>query len=472
MNSQSIRAIILAAGKSKRFKTTKSKLLFTICGRPMVLYPIKALASLNIPMTVVLGNQAEEIKTAIEQKKDAATVDYVIQTEQRGTGHALACSQATWDADNILIINGDCPLISTELIAQTIKEHAQNNATITFLTAFMLDPSGYGRVYQEEGALRIIEEKDCSSEELRITRINVGVYIMRRDFLEKNITALQATNRSGELYLVDLVKLASDQHLTIHTISVPFDEVRGVNTLQELWGVEQIKRSELIRHWMSEGVQFELAQNTHIDIDVKVGAGTFIGTSILLLGNTTIGKNCFIGAFSILENTTIGDNTVIHSHTVIQDSTIGSDCNIGPFARLRNNVTTGNNVTIGNFVEVKKSTIDEESSIKHLSYIGDTTVGKDVNIGAGTITCNYDGSKKHQTIIGDAAFVGSNNTLIAPVTIGKGAFTAAGSTITQNVPDNSLAIARSQQVNKDGYAEKIRSSKKDVVKQKESELAQ
>ena len=465
MNSPSIRAIILAAGKSKRFKTTKSKLLSTICGRPMVLYPIKALASLNIPMTVVLGSQADEIKTAIEQKKDAVTIDYVIQTEQRGTGHALACSRATWDAENILIINGDCPLISTELIAQTIKEHTQTNATITFLTSLMLDPSGYGRVYEEEGALRIIEEKDCSSEELRITRINVGVYVMRRDFIEKNIAALEANNRSGELYLVDLVKLASDQRLPIRTISVPFDDVRGVNTLQELWSVEQIKRSELIRHWMSEGVQFELAQNTHIDIDVKVGAGTFGGTSILLLGNTTIGKNCFIGAFSILENAVIGDNTVIHSHTVIQDSTIGSNCNVGPFARLRNNVATGNNVTIGNFVEVKKSTIDEESSIKHLSYIGDTTVGKEVNIGAGTITCNYDGTKKHQTMIGDAAFVGSNNTLIAPVTIGKGAFTAAGSTITQNVPDNSLAIARSQQVNKIDYAEKIHSSKKSGLDQ-------
>ncbi|MFA6527376.1 MAG: bifunctional UDP-N-acetylglucosamine diphosphorylase/glucosamine-1-phosphate N-acetyltransferase GlmU [Candidatus Babeliales bacterium] len=460
MNPLSVHAVVLAAGRSKRFKTTKSKLLFSICGRPMVLYPIKALASLNIPVTVVLGNQAEQVKTAIEQKKDAASVDYVIQEEQRGTGHALACSQPMWDGKDILIINGDCPLISSDLIAQTIKEHTEKNATITFLTALMIDPSGYGRVYEEEGAVRIIEEKDCSSEELRISRINVGVYIMRRDFLEKNIGAIQASNAARELYLVDLVKMASDQNLTVHTISVPFDEVRGVNTLQELWSVEQIKRSELIRHWMSEGVQFELAQNTHIDIDVTIGAGSFIGTSILLLGNTTIGKNCFVGAFSILENTTLGDNSVIHSHTVVQDSTIGSDCNVGPFARLRNNVTTGNNVTIGNFVEIKKSTINEESSIKHLSYIGDTTMGKEVNVGAGTITCNYDGTKKHQTVICDNAFVGSNNTIIAPVTIGQGAFTAAGSTITHDVPANSLAIARSQQVNKAAYAEKLLAKKK------------
>lgn len=476
MNIHSVRAVVLAAGRSKRFKTTKSKLLFSICGRPMVLYPIKALASLDIPVTVVLGNQADQVRTTIEQKKGSAVVDYVIQEEQRGTGHALAYSQSTWDSEHILIVNGDCPLISSDLIAQTIKEHTEKNATITFLTALMLDPSGYGRVNEEEGGVRIIEEKDCSSEELRITRINVGVYVMRRDFLEKNIGDIQANNASNEFYLVDLVKMASDQQLIIHTISVPFDEVRGVNTLHELWSVEQIKRSELIRHWMSEGVEFELAQNTHIDVDVKIGSGTFIGTSILLLGNTTIGQNCFVGAFSILENTTLGDNSVVHSHTVIQDSSIGSDCNIGPFARLRNGVTTAPNVTIGNFVEVKKSTIGQDSSIKHLSYIGDAIIGKDVNVGAGTITCNYDGSTKHQTIINDNVFVGSNNTLVAPITIEQGAYTAAGSTITKDVPEESLAIARSQQVNKIGYANKIKQQTTPATKVteicKESEMAQ
>lgn len=460
MNTLRVYAVVLAAGKSKRFKTEKSKLLFSICGRPMVLYPIKALASLNIPMTLVLGNQANQIKDMVEANKENASVTYVLQNEQRGTGHALACSQSTWNGDHILIINGDCPLISPGLLNQAIQEHLEKNATITFLTALMLDPSGYGRVYQEEGAVRIIEEKDCSSEELRISRINVGVYIIRRDFLEENINSITSANAAQEFYLVDLIKIASDQKLPVHTISVPFDDVRGVNTLQELWSVEQIKRSELIRHWMSEGVQFELAQNTHIDIDVKVGSGTFIGTSILLLGSTTIGKNCFIGAFSILENAIIGDNTVIHSHTVIQDSIIGSECNVGPFARLRKHVETKSNVTIGNFVEVKKTTIDERTSVKHLTYLGDATIGRDVNIGAGTITCNYDGTKKHETIIENHAFIGSNNTLIAPVTIGENAFTAAGSTINKDVPSNCLAIARNEQINKDGYAEKIRPKKK------------
>lgn len=478
MNARGIRAVVLAAGRSKRFKTKKSKLLFSICGRPMVLYPIKALAALDIPITVILGHQADEVKAAIEAKKGSANVSYVIQEEQRGTGDALARSQHTWDNDHIIVINGDCPLITQELIVQTIKEHSEKDATITFLTAFMLDPSGYGRVYEEEGAIKIIEEKDCSHEELRITRINVGVYIMRRDFLEKNITAIESRNASREFYLVDLVKMASDQQLKVHTISAPFDEVRGVNTLQELWSVEQIKRSELIRHWMSEGVQFELPQNTHLDIDVTIGSGTFIGTSILLLGNTTIGRDCFVGAFSILDNASIGDRTVVHSHTVVQDSVVGSDSHVGPFARLRNNVIAGNNINIGNFVEVKKSTIDDQSSIKHLSYIGDASVGRHVNVGAGTITCNYDGTHKHQTVISDNAFVGSNNTLVAPVTIGQGAYTAAGSTITKDVPEASLAIARSQQVNKFDYAEKLRTQKcitpevAGVLKEKEAELAQ
>jgi bifunctional UDP-N-acetylglucosamine pyrophosphorylase/glucosamine-1-phosphate N-acetyltransferase len=254
--------------------------------------------------------------------------------------------------------------------------------------------------------------------------------------------------------------MASQEKLGVKTVSVPYDLVRGVNTLQDLWGVEQIKRSEFIKLWMAEGVRFELAQSIHIDINVKIGAGSFIGTGVHLLGNTVIGEECFVGAFTIIEDTIIAENTTIHSHSVIQHSTIGSNVHVGPFARLRQNVTVGNDVQIGNFVEVKTATIGEASKVKHLSYLGDATLGAGVNIGAGTVTCNYDGVKKSETVIEDGAFVGSNNTLIAPIAVGKNAYTAAGSVVNTDVPEDALAIGRTRQENKLGYAKKLREAMK------------
>jgi len=455
MTRSNTRAIVLAAGRSTRFKTKKSKLLFNICGRTMVLYPIKVLEELGIPMTVVLGYQAEEVKQDIETA-NVPNVSYIIQEEQLGTGHAVACTQKTWDRDNILIMNGDLPLLTKDLIEKLIQEHQDKDATITFLTSLVIDPAGYGRVIQEDGKISIIEEKDCTPEQRFINCINAGIYLIKRDFLEKNISKLKRSTVSGELYLVDLVKMASDENHRVETISVPYDNVRGVNTLQELWGVEQIKRSEFIKLWMANGVRFELAQSIHIDIDVQIGAGSFIGTGVHLIGNTNVGEECSIGAFSILSNSVVGDNTTVHSHSVIQDSHIGSNVSVGPFARLRDNVTIGNDVEIGNFVEIKNTQIGDHARMKHLTYLGDAKLGKSVNVGAGTITCNYNGVEKHTTIIEDNAFIGSNNTLIAPVTVSTGAYTAGGSIITEDVPADSLAIGRAKQVNKIGYAKKLR----------------
>jgi bifunctional UDP-N-acetylglucosamine pyrophosphorylase/glucosamine-1-phosphate N-acetyltransferase len=285
--------------------------------------------------------------------------------------------------------------------------------------------------------------------------------MINRQWLDKNISKLTANPLTGEIYIVDLVNIACEQGEKVRTISVPYDNVRGVNTLHDLWGVEQIKRSEFIRYWMSEGVRFELAQSIHIDINVRIGAGSFIGTGAHLLGNTIIGEDCFVGAFSIVENTTIGNSSTIHSHSVIQESHIGCDVHVGPFARLRNNVVLGDNVEIGNFVEIKRSTIGAGSKTKHLTYLGDTTAGKGVNIGAGTITCNYDGKNKFATIIEDEVFIGSNNTLVAPLRIGKGSYTAGGSTITQDVPRGCLALGRSRQENKLDYAQRLLNDNKE-----------
>lgn len=459
---KNVQAIVLAAGRSTRFKTRKSKLLFGICGQSMILYPLKVLEQLEIPMTLVLGYQKEEIKAEVDHSgiKDTS---FVVQDEQLGTGHAVEQTRSMWHKDTILILAGDTPLITKEILLSLMNEHKKNNATISFLTTQVIDPTGYGRVLEEDKKYCIIEEKNCTSEQRLITRVNAGIYVMSREFLENNIHRLEKNALTGEVYLVDLIDLAGKDGLTVCAMPVPFDFVRGVNTLQELWSVEQIKRSEFIKYWMLEGVQFELAQSIHIDVDVTIGAGSFIGTGVHLLRGTTIGEECFVGAFSIIAHSVIKDYSHIHSHSVIQDSTLGEHVRVGPFARLRENVVLQDYAEVGNFVEVKQSSLGERTKVKHLSYVGNATLGERVNVGAGTIFCNYDGVHKHEAVIENNVFIGSNNTIIAPVTIAQGSYTAAGSTINQDVPENSLAIGRSRQENKLGYAKKLKQKVKPEV---------
>lgn len=450
--TKNIRAIILAAGKSTRFNRDKSKLLHTICGQEMILYPIKLLQSLEIPVTLILGHQADDIKNLfIEKMSDSwgKDINHVIQQEQKGTGHAVMCSKEHWDKENILILCGDTPLLSEDLILELIEKHNKENATLSFLTTRVINPKGYGRVIKENNKIKIVEEKNCNQEEALVDIINTGIYLINKDFLQTSINQLEKNSVTGEIYFTDIVQLASDQNLKVQTIPTPFDEVRGINSLQELWAAEQIKRSEIMKNYMQNGVQFELAQSTHLDVDISIGKNSFIGAGAIIIKGSKIGENCTINAFSIVENTIVGNNTIIRSHSVVQDSKIGQNVSVGPFARLRDNVILEDNAVIGNFVEVKKSKIGKNSKAKHLTYLGDCQMGDSVNIGGGTVTCNYDGQKKHTTTIQDNSFIGGNNTLIAPVTVGKNSYTAAGSTITKNVPENSLAIARSRQENKE-----------------------
>jgi len=453
-----VRGVVLAAGKSSRFKTKKCKLSFTVCGQPMVVFPIKALKDLDIPITVVLGARKEEVKEVIESA-GLRDLDYAVQKGQLGTGDAVKSSQKTWNKDNILILNGDMPLVTQELLRELIFEHDRTNAAITFLSAHCLNPFGYGRVVENDGKISIVEEKNCTQEQRLVTLINAGVYIIKKSFLEKNLDKVKRNEVSGEYYVTDLVGLASDQGDKVHTVYVPYDNVRGVNTLEELWVAEQIKRSQMIKFWMAQGVRFELAQSIHLDLDIEIGEESFIGTGAHILKGTRIGRNCKINAFSIIENTTIDDDTHVHSHSVIQDSKIGKNVHVGPFARLRNNVVLGDNVGIGNFVEVKNTQIGDNTRTQHLSFLGDAKIGNNVNIGAGTVTCNYDGVKKNKTLVGDNCFIGSNNTLIAPVQVGKNSYTAAGSTVSDNVPEGTLAIGRARQENKVGYVEKLKNKK-------------
>ncbi|KKP24394.1 MAG: Bifunctional protein GlmU [candidate division TM6 bacterium GW2011_GWF2_28_16] len=459
MYSINTRAIVLAAGKSSRFKTNKSKLLYSICGQPMILYALKLLKNLGIPTTVVVGYQAEELKELI-QKAGIDNVNYVYQESQLGTGNAISITKNSWDQENILIMNGDCPLLTEEIITQMLDGHNNSNASITFLSSHSLNPDGYGRVIRDGKHISIVEDRNLTEEQRFVTLINSGIYLFRKDFLEENIDKIEIDSVKKEYYLTDLVKMASDQDLKVKTIPVPYDNIRGVNTLEELWAVEQIQRSNFIKYWMTQGVRFELAQNIHMDFDVEIGAGSFIGTGVHLFKGTKVGKNCTINAFCIIEDSIIGDDSYIHSHSVVQASKIGCNTHVGPYARLRKDVILGDNVNIGNFVEIKNSTIGDNSSAKHLTYLGDSIIGKNVNIGAGTITCNYDGVNKHKTEIKDNVFIGSNNTLVAPVVINENAYTAAGSTITKEVPKDSLAIARTRQENKIDYAKKLKAKSK------------
>jgi len=458
---KNMQAIILAAGKSKRFNTGKTKQLATICGQPMIFYPIKALEKLDVPVTVVIGTNGDDLRQEIENA-GFKNVSFVLQEEQLGTAHAVAISRSSWHKENILIINGDMPLITSDLLKSLYQQHTEDIMTLSFFTSFVLDPRGYGRIIDHEGHITVIEEKECTEENYNVNCINAGVYLVKKDFLEAFLDTVEGNKVTGEYHLPDLIRIASEKKLPVKKVSVPYDNVRGVNTLKDLWMAEQIKRSELIDYWMTQGVRFELAQNIHIDVNVEIGRGSFIGTGVHLLKNTKVAENCFIGAFSIVENSEIDKDSIIHSHSVIQDSKIGKSVNVGPFARLRNNVVLKDNVTVGNFVEVKNSQLGENTKTKHLSYLGDSNIGSNVNIGAGTVTCNYDGTNKNKTVIENDAYVGANNSLIAPITVGSGSYTAAGSTLNHNIPAGDLAIARARQVNKAGYAQKIRKIKKEV----------
>jgi len=454
--NNNVQAIILAAGKSTRFNTEKTKLAETICGQAMILFPIKLLHKLNIPTTVVVGYQETTIKKIItDQHTDP--LNFVVQQEPKGTGHALACTQSLWEKDHILVMNGDVPFITPETITTLYNQHIQYNAVLSFvISSTNILEKSYGRVIKTNTQIKIVEAKDFTEEITPPYDINAGIYLINKNFLNQYIATLNDNNANKEFYITDLVTIANQNNFTITTLKAPFDTIRGINTFQELLEAEQIKRYGLINYWMNHGVRFLFSHNVHLDHNVTIGQGSFIGNSVHIKGNTIIGKNCIIQDFSYLENVIIEDNVTIYSHCVIKNSYIQSEAKIGPFAYLRANVNIGQNSEIGNFVEVKNSIIDQHTKAKHLSYIGDSTIGSHVNIGAGTITCNYDGVHKHKTLIKDHAFIGSNNTLVAPITIGEHAFTAAGSTLTTDVPENALAIARATLRSKYDYATKLR----------------
>lgn len=448
-------AVILAAGQGTRMKSKLYKVLHPVCGKPMVEHVVDNISKLQVTETVtVVGFGADMVRQHLGGKSS-----FVIQENQLGTAHAvMQAKDALGDKKGTtLVICGDTPLIKSETLSALIKQHEETGAKATILTAFTENPSGYGRIIRNpDGAVeRIVEHKDANEQELRINEINTGTYCFDNEALFEALDCVNNDNAQGEYYLPDVIEILKAKHELITAFQTEdFEETLGVNDRVALSEAERIMRKRINEKHMRNGVTLIDPANTYIDQDVIIGQDTVIFPGTCIHGKTMIGEGCEIGPNTEIRNCEISHNTKIRQ-SAVYDSMIGANVNIGPFAHIRPETTIHDDVKIGNFVEIKKSIFGKGSKASHLSYIGDAEVGKDVNIGCGSITVNYDGTNKHLTKIEDRVFIGCNSNLVAPVTIKEGSYIAAGSTITDDVPQDALAIARSRQVNKEHYVKKL-----------------
>lgn len=461
-------AIVLAAGQGKRMKSKLYKVLHPVCGKPMVGHVLDAALRAGVERTVVVvGHGAEAVQAFLGTK-----AEYALQAEQLGTGHAVKQAKDLLGSESgsTIVVCGDTPLVTSETLQGLMELHESRGAAATVLTANLDQPHGYGRVIRSEdgSVLRIVEQKDCNPQEDAVKEINTGTYCFDNAKLFAALEKVTNENAQGEFYLTDVIGIFRNEGEVVEAyMSDDIAESIGVNDRLALSQAEGFMRERLAKHHMLNGVTIIDPASTYIGADVTIGADTVLYPGTVLKGTTTIGEACQIGPHADIEDSVIHNGVAI-KHSVVSKSEIGDEVTVGPFANLRPGTKLGRKVKIGDFVEVKNATIDEGSKVSHLSYVGDAQVGKNVNIGCGAITVNYDGYNKAVTTIEDDAFVGSNVNLIAPVTIGKGAYVVAGSTITHAVPDNDLAIARPRQENKAGYAEKIRGRAK-AKKQAKSE---
>jgi len=443
-------AVVLAAGRGKRMRSRYPKVLHSVGGKPMLLHVLDAVHRAGINKeVVVLGHGKEMILERLGE------IDHVVQEQQLGTGHAVyQCRDAVGDRyKNVLVLCGDTPLITADTVKELLQHHRDSHSVATVLTADLPDPEGYGRIVRDSSGRveRIIEQKDASPKELEIREVNSGTYVFNREELFKALEKISADNAQGEYYLTDVIKIFFEQgkHVSALKAKEP-SEILGINDRTQLAQVEGILRQRKNEELMLSGVTILDPYTTRIDSDVVIGQDTIIYPFTIVEGNSVIGCGCEIGPSTAIKNCSIGDGTLV-KYSVVLESTLGARCTVGPFAHLRPGTVLGDSVKIGDFVEIKKSRVGEGSKVPHLAYVGDAEIDRNVNVGAGTITCNYDGERKWRTIIGEGAFIGSNTSLVAPVEIGKDAFVAAGSTITKNVPEGALGIARQNQKNIEGW---------------------
>src|SRR5712664_1476827 len=457
MPANDLAVLILAAGKGTRLKSSLAKVLHRAGGRPLVEHVVAACAPLKPRKTVVVvGHQAEQVSAVVEPLE----AEVVLQQPQRGTGHAMQVARRALGGAKLVVgLPGDAPLIRTGTLRSMIAAHRAANAAATILSAVVSDPSGYGRVLRksETAVQAIVEESQLSGEQRELNEINSSIYCFSLEKLWPALAQVKPNNKHRELYLTDAIAVLNAKGETVlaHVAADP-REVFGCNTRADLAEVDRIFREWKRAALMDAGVSFQLPETVLIDPDVIAGEDSLLEPGVQLLGKTKLGARCTIRTGSVLSDAILGDDVVVEPHCVVSQSRLDDHVIIGPFARLRANNHLKAGSRVGNFVELKKSTIGEGTKAMHLSYLGDAKIGTKANIGAGTITCNYDGFHKFPTHIGNKVFIGSDSALIAPVRIGAGAYIAAGSTITENVPADALGIARGRQVNKPGWAAKKR----------------
>ncbi len=447
--------VVLAAGKGTRLNLDIPKALAPLNGKKLVDYTLKACSHLqsDLDLTIgfVLGHGKEKIQAHFDSLYDEKNIKIATQDVQNGTGHALQCYldqyPETLDQDEIIVTCVDTPLITSEIYDLLINSNKEYNATaISFMTS---SPHGYGRIYSEGSGFKIIEEKDCSEIEKEIKEVNSGLYIFKSSYLKKYIKSLDNKNKSGEFYLTDLFKFEEN----IQALNYKDEKIfLGINTLEQLELASKILNKSKVKELRNNGVIFKDSDNVYIEDDVDIKKGSVIHPNVFLYGTTKVGEEVSIEPGVIILNSLIEKGALIKAYSYIENAIVGQSSFVGPFARLRPQAELGENTKVGNFVEIKKSVLKKGSKVSHLSYVGDAEIGERANIGCGFITCNYDGEKKHKTIIGDDCFIGSDCQTIAPVKIEADSFVAAGSTITKDMPSGSFAIARSKQVTKEGRA--------------------
>lgn len=446
----------MAAGKGTRLKSKHPKVLHEVGGKPLLAHVIAAARQVAPPQDiyVIIGHEANRVRDAVR----GSGVQFVVQEPQRGTGHALMCAQsALAKYDQVIVLSGDAPLITAETIVKLRDFHQLNKAAMTILSAELENPTGYGRIIFGGGrsgdVKAVVEEKSATPAQRKLREINSGFYGFSTKPLFESIQQLTTDNTHNEYYLTDMAAvLRKGKQRVVAVKAANPSEILGSNTRAELVDLDRKLRNQKCLKLMSEGVTIFYPESCVIDWDVEIGADTTIEPFVQLLGNTRVGSECRIRSYSVIQNSQIGDDVLIRPGCVLDEAVIANGAVLGPYSHLRPGSEIGEGSHVGNFVETKKVRLGKNSKANHLTYLGDAEIGDDVNVGAGTITCNYDGVNKHKTIIEDGAFVGSDSTLVAPVKLGKGSYVGAGSCITDDVPADSLALGRSRQVTKEGWA--------------------
>lgn len=446
-------SIILAAGMGTRMKSGMPKVLHRVCGKPLCKWVIDASKEAGADKVVtIIGHGADTVRQTLGD-----VTEFALQSEQKGTGHAvMQAKEFIENSDCVVILNGDTPLIKAETIKKAVEYHNERGEQATVITAILSDATGYGRIVRgaDGGVLKIVEQKDASEEEKKIREVNSGMYVFDAKSLAYALGEIKPNNAQGEYYLTDTLEILLRAGKKVGAYAIDDnDEIRGINDRVQLSEAEYIMRDRINKAHMRGGVTMTNPQSVYIESDVEIGRDTVIEPNVTIKSGTKIGANCVIGQGSVLDKAVIRDNVDILS-SVILNSEVDEGAHVGPFAYIRPNCRVGRDVKVGDFVELKNSIIDDGTKISHLTYIGDSDVGKRVNFGCGTVTCNYDGKNKYRTVIGDDCFVGCNTNFVSPINVGDGAYIAAGSTITEDIPKDSLSIARARQVNKEDWKRK------------------